>query len=334
MDRLQAMTVFSAVCDAKGFAPAARRLGVSPSVVTRLVAALERRLGVRLLHRTTRAVRLTESGERYLERARRVLAEVEDAEEWARGDRERPRGRLVVTAPVIFGRSHVAPLLRDYLAEYADVSAELSLNDRNVHLIDEGIDVAIRIGALEDSTLVAKRLGETRRVVVAAPSYLARHGRPRRPQELAPHDIIFFAPFPGPHEWTFHAERDGAGRPERVPFEARFATNSGDAAIDFALSGHGVARLLLYQVLDHVADGRLELLLEPYELPVLPIHVVYPSARLLPAKVRTFLDFAAERVRWSFAETPPRRSSRPAARSARGTKTVSRPTPRGRIHRG
>lgn len=300
MDRLQAMTVFAAVCDAGGFAPAARRLGVSPSVVTRQIAALERRLGVRLLHRTTRFVRLTEAGERYLESAQRVLAEVDEAEERARGDRERPRGRLIVTAPVIFGRQHVTPLLRDYLAAYPDVSAELILNDRYLHLVDEGIDVAIRIGALEDSSLVARRLGETRRVVVAAPDYLARRGRPARPQDLQKHDALFFAPFPGPREWTFYLQRDGKTRPERVALQARFATNSGDAAIDFAAAGHGIVCALLYQVHDHIAAGRLEVLLEAYEPPPLPIHAVYSSARLLPAKVRTFLDFAVEHARWSF----------------------------------
>lgn len=300
------MTVFAAVCDAGGFAPAARRLGVSPPVVTRQIAALERRLGVRLLHRTTRKVRLTEAGERYLESARRVLAEVEEAEERARGDRERPRGRLVVTAPVIFGRLHVAPLLRDYLAEYPDVSAELILNDRNLHLIDEGIDVAIRIGALEDSSLVARRLGETRRVVAAAPGYLERRGRPQRPQDLLKHDALFFAPFAGPHEWTFYSRREGKARLERVALQTRFVTNSGDAAIDFALAGHGIVHGLLYQVREHIAAGRLELLLEAYEPPMMPIHAVYTSARLLPAKVRTFLDFAAKHARWSFAETPSR----------------------------
>lgn len=321
MDRLEAMTVFAAVCDAGGFAPAARRLGVSPSVVTRQIAALERRLGVRLLHRTTRVVRLTDAGERYLESARRVLAEVEEAEERARGDRERPRGRLVVTAPVIFGRMHVAPLLRDYLTEYADVSAELILNDRNLHLIDEGIDVAIRIGALEDSSLVARRLGETRRVVVAAPGYLERRGRPQEPRDLKQHDVLFFAPFAEPREWTFHVRgRDGKARPERVSLQARFVTNSGDAAIDFALAGHGIVRVLLYQVLDHIAHGRLEILLEPYEPPTSPIHAVYTSARLLPAKIRTFLDFAAERVSWSFME----------ARSRPSTAATTRPRTRRR----
>jgi DNA-binding transcriptional LysR family regulator len=324
MDRLQAMTIFAAVCDAGGFAPAARRLGISPSVVTRRIAALERRLGVRLLHRTTRAVRLTDAGERYLEIARRVLLEVDEAEERARGDRERPRGRLVVTAPVVFGRLHVAPLLRDYLAEHADVSSELILNDRNLHLIDEGIDVAIRIGALEDSSLVARRLGETRFVVVASPGYLAQHGRPQRPADLREHHALFSAPFTEPHEWTFYVTRDRKARPERIALQTRFATNSADAAIDFALAGFGIARVLLYQVREHIAAGRLEVLLDAFEPAAIPIHAVYASARLLPAKVRTFVDFAAEHARWSFAD------ARPGSARLSGSRSPSRPPDNGR----
>jgi DNA-binding transcriptional LysR family regulator len=311
MDQLGAMRAFSAVCEAKGFAPAARRLGLSPAVVTRLVGSLEARLGVRLLERTTRSVRLTEAGTRYLERAKRVLADVEEAAEIARTDRAEPRGNLVVTAPVIFGRSHVAPLLRLYLAKYPDVTAELRLDDRNVHLVDEGIDIAVRIGALPDSTLHARLLGETRRVVVASAAYLRRRGRPRNPADLRRHDLIFLGLFHAPREWLFGRNGGDNSRAEqRIAVDARLATNSADAAIDFALAGGGLARVLLYQVMQHVADGTLEIVLERYEPPVSAIHALYPSARLLPAKQRAFIDLAVEATDWHFAGPPRRRRAK------------------------
>jgi DNA-binding transcriptional LysR family regulator len=314
MDRLDAMTAFVAVCDAKGFAAAARRLGLSPSVVTRLVGRLEGRLGVQLLERTTRSVRLTEAGARYLERVKRTLSDIEEAEEIARTDREEPRGHLVVTAPVVFGRLHVAPLLRTYLARHREMMAELRLDDRNLRLIDEGVDIAIRIGALRDSTLRARRLGETRRVVVGSPSYLRRRGRPRNPAALRRHDLIFVAPFSGPREWLF-IRGDGrrAGEGQRVPVDARLATNSADAAIDFALDGGGLARVLLYQVMPHVADGSLEIVLDKFEPPTSPIHAVYARARWLPAKQRSFIDLAVETTDWHFT-TPQRRAKSRASR--------------------
>lgn len=300
MDRLDAMAVFVAVCDAKGFAPAARKLGLSPSVVTRLVAKLEERLGVRLLQRTTRSLSLTDAGTRYLERVRRVLGEVDAAEEAARGEREQLRGRLAVTAPVIFGRLHVAPLLRRYMGLYPEVTAELHLNDRNVHLVEEGIDVGIRIGVLQDSTLIARRLGATRRVLVASPAYLASRGRPGHPGELDAHDIIHFGPTHIAGEWTFIEPMDGAQREVRVAVRPRFATNSGDAAIDLAREDGGLVRALHYQVAPYVALGELEIVLAAYEPPPSPIHAVYPSARLLPARVRAFVDLASETKGWAF----------------------------------
>ena len=303
MDRLDAMAVFAAVCDANGFAPAARKLGLSPSVVTRLVAKLEDRLGARLLQRTTRSLRLTEAGSRYLVRVRRVLGEVDEAEEAARGERERPRGRLAVTAPVIFGRLHVAPLLRLYMGLYPEVTAELHLNDHNVHLVEEGVDVGIRIGALQDSTLVVRRLGATRRVLVASPAYLAAHGRPVRPGDLEAHAVVHFGPAHGTAEWTFVEGAEGAGREVRIPVRPRFATNNGDTAIDFARESFGLVRALHYQVAPDVAAGRLEIVLAAYEPPPSPIHAVFPSARLLPARVRAFVDLASQTGGWAFDDT-------------------------------
>src|ERR1700726_5336870 len=185
MDRLDAMQAFVAVADLRGFAPAARKLGLSPSAVTRMIAAVEDRLGARLLQRTTRSVTLTDAGARYLERARRILADVEEAEGAAEGEQTRPSGRLVVSAPVGFGRLHVSPIMSAYLKRYPEVSGELRLSDRMVNLVEDGVDLAIRIGHLADSTLVARHIGEMRRIVVASSGYLRRHGEPRTPQAIA-----------------------------------------------------------------------------------------------------------------------------------------------------
>src|SRR5450756_496812 len=192
MDRLDAMQAFVAVADLQGFAPAARKLGLSPSAVTRLVAALEERLGARLLQRTTRSVTLTDVGARYLERARRILADVEEAENSAQAERTRPSGRLVVSAPVGFGRLHVCPVMTAYLKRYAEVSGELRLSDRMINLVEDGVDLAVRIGHLADSSLVARHVGEMRRIVVAANGYLKQRGEPNTPEAIASHETIQF----------------------------------------------------------------------------------------------------------------------------------------------
>src|SRR5215469_13820000 len=192
MDRIDAMQAFVAVADLRGFAPAARRLKLSPSAVTRLVAALEQRLGARLLQRTTRSLALTDVGTRYLERARRILADVEEAERAAEGERSRPSGRLVVSAPRGFGRLHVSPVMSAYLKRYSEASGELRLEDRMVSLVEDGIDLAVRIGELADSSLVARQVGEMRRIVVASPAYLKARGEPKRPADIASHDTIQF----------------------------------------------------------------------------------------------------------------------------------------------
>src|SRR6195952_3490085 len=192
MDRIEAMTAFVAVADLQGFAPAARKLGLSPSGVTRLIAALEHRLGARLLQRTTRSVALTDIGVRYLERARRILADVEEAEISAQAERTQPRGRLVVSAPIGFGRIHVSPVMSAYLKRYPEVSGELRLSDRMVNLVEDGVDLAVRIGHLADSSLVARSVGDMRRIVVASPDYLKQRGEPRTPADIAAHDTIQF----------------------------------------------------------------------------------------------------------------------------------------------
>ncbi|MCE9573554.1 MAG: LysR family transcriptional regulator [Deltaproteobacteria bacterium] len=289
MDRLDAMAVFVAVADLRGFAPAARRLSLSPSAVTRLVAGLEDRLGARLLQRTTRSVTLTDAGARFLVRAQSILAEVAEAEAAAQAERAAPTGRFVVAAPSMFGRLHVAPQLCAFLMRHPAVTGELVLGDRFVNLVDDGVDVAVRIGFLDDSTLVARPVGATRRVVVAAPDYLARHGKLRTPDDLARHAVIHSSALAVAPEWRF--VRDGVE--QRIAIAPRFATNSPDAAIGHAELGAGVTMALAYQVIDKVRAGRLKVVLPGFEPPPLPIQVVYPTSRLLSAKVRVFLEQVA-----------------------------------------
>jgi DNA-binding transcriptional LysR family regulator len=293
MDRLDAMHVFVTVADLLGFAPAARKLRLSPSAVTRLVAALEEHVGARLLQRTTRQVTLTDVGARYLERARRILADVEEADASAREERNRPSGRLVVSAPVGFGRLHVGPVMTAYLKRHADVACELRLSDHLVNLVEDAVDAAVRIGHLADSSLVARQVGAMRRIVVAAPSYLKRHGEPKTPEALLAHQTIRFGP---QASWMFHRE----GRDIEVTPHPRFISNSSDAALQYAEAGGGVTRVLAYQAADALKRGRLKIVLAGYEQPAMPIHIVYPTSRLLSAKVRAFIDLVVETTNWRF----------------------------------
>ncbi|ABD06408.1 transcriptional regulator, LysR family [Rhodopseudomonas palustris HaA2] len=296
MDRLDAMAAFVAVADLNGFAPAARKLGLSPSAVTRLVAALEQRVGARLLQRTTRSVALTDIGARYLERVKRILSDVEEAEASASAERIDPSGRLVVSAPVGFGRLHVAPLMSDYLLRYPDVAGELRLSDRIINLVEDGVDCAVRIGPLADSSLVARQLGTMRRIVVASPDYLGARGVPMVPAEVAAHDTVHFGAITSTVTWRFVVD----GRDVRVACTPRFATNAADAAILYAERGGGLTRVLAYQAAEAIRTGRLQVVLADYEAPPLPITIVYPTSRLLSAKVRTFVDLAAEICDWRF----------------------------------
>ena len=294
MDRFDAMQAFVAVADLKGFAPAARKLGLSPSGVTRLIAALEDRIGARLLQRTTRSVTLTDVGARYLERARRVLADVEEAEGAAEGERTRPSGRLVVSAPVGFGRLHVSPVMSAYLKRYPEVSAELRLSDRMVNLVEDGVDLAVRIGHLPDSTLVARHVGEMRRIVVASNGYLEQHGEPKTPAAITSHQTIQFGAMNAAPDWRFVEN----GREIRVACAPRFTTNSADAAIQYAEQDGGLTRVLAYQAADAIKAGRLKIILAEFEQPPLPIHLVYPTSRLLSAKVRTFIGLVTDISDW------------------------------------
>ena len=257
MDRIDAMQAFVAVADLRGFAPAARKLGLSPSGVTRLIAALEDRLGARLLQRTTRQVTLTDAGSRYLERARRILADVEEAEDAIEGERTRPEGQLVISAPVGFGRLHVSGIVTAYLKRYGDVGVDLRLSDRMINLVEDGVDLAVRIGHLPNSTLVARHVGEMRRIVVASPGYLKARGEPKQPQEISAHDTIQFGAMTAALDWRFVED----GREIRVASTPRFATNSSDAAIQYAEADGGLTRVMAYQAAESLKAGRLKIVL-------------------------------------------------------------------------
>lgn len=302
MDRFQEMQVFLAVAEEQGFAAAARRLDMSPPSVTRAVAALEERIGTLLLARTTRSVHITEAGQRYLEDCRRILAELEEAEESAAGSHAIARGQLTLTAPVLFGELFVTPVLVDYLDQHPAVAIKALLVDRVVSMVDEGIDVAVRIGNLPDSGLHSVKVGEVRRVVCASPAYLSQHGRPQHPHDLQQARVVVAASSSLVSDWQFASPEGSLS----VRLEPRLVVTANQAAINAACLGWGLTRVLSYQVASKVAAGELEIVLEPFELPPLPIHVVYQGGRKMPAKVRTFVDFCAERLGQDLALNPSR----------------------------
>ncbi len=304
MDRFQEMQVFLVVAEEQGFAAAARRLNMSPPSVTRAVAALEERIGTLLLARTTRSVHITEAGQRYVEDCRRILAELEEAEESAAGSHAIARGQLTLTAPVLFGELFVTPVLVDYLEQHPAVSIKALLVDRVVSMVDEGIDVAVRIGNLPDSGLHTVKVGEVRRVVCASPAYLNQHGRPQHPDQLSEARVVEAASSSLVSDWRFA----GPEGPLSVRPEPRLIVTANQAAINAACLGWGLTRVLSYQVAGKVAAGELEIVLEHFELPPLPIHVVYQGGRKVPAKVRTFVDFCAERLGQDRALNPLRKA--------------------------
>jgi DNA-binding transcriptional LysR family regulator len=296
VDRIDAMAAFVAVADLRGFAAAARQLKLSASAVTRLVASLEERLSVRLLHRTTRSVSLTDVGARYLPRARAVVESVRDAEAAARAQKVVPSGRFVVSAPIVFGRREVAPLFSDYLARYPDVTGELLLSDRIENLVEERVDAAVRIGGLEESTLRMRTVGATQRVLVASPTYLAARKRLRRPEDLREHALIQLMPLTPLPEWRFYRKSSR----QRLPIHPVFVTNSADAAIVHARRGRGIAMVLSYQVADLLESGELAVVLPKYAPPPSPIYVAYPSTREPSANVRAFIDLVVANRSWNF----------------------------------
>jgi len=287
MDRFHEMQVFLAVADEEGFAAAARRLNTSPPSVTRAIAAMEQRIGTQLLSRTTRSLHLTEAGQRYLQDCRRILAELDEAEEAAAGSYSIPCGQLNVTAPMLFGELFVAPALADYLDQFPLVNIHALLVDRVVDMTDEGVDVAVRIGHLHEPGQQAIKVGEVRRVVCASPDYLDRQGRPQRPEQLREAKVVTSSSSQLVSEWAFV---DG-GQPLTVPIEPRLVVTANNAAINLARLGWGMTRVLSYQVAAAVAAGELEVVLQDFEPAALPIQVVFQNNGRVPAKVHSFVDF-------------------------------------------
>lgn len=284
MDRLDTMRAFVAVAGQGGFAAAARRLRMSPSAVTRGVAQLEEDLGLILFHRTTRSVKLTERGAIHLESCRQILEDLDQAERRVRGEDARPRGLLTIAAPILFGRLHILPIVNQLLADHPELNVRLSLSDRNVQLAEDGIDVAIRIGDLADSSLIAVRLGEVTRVLVASPAYLRARGVPQTLADLEGHDLITFEGIGQASDW-----RPG----DRAPrLEPRLSVNSADAALAAAEAGLGITRTLSYQVKAGVEAGRLVPILQAFAPPALPVSALHPARRIASANVTAFLQAA------------------------------------------
>ncbi len=286
------------MAEAGGLARAGARLRISPPAVTRAVASLEERLGARLFNRTTRSLSLTEAGTRFLASTRRLLAELADAEREALGESADPTGQLTVTASVSFGRMTLAPILRSLLKQQQRVTASLLLLDRVVNLVEEGIDVAVRIAQLPDSSLIARRVGEVRRVLVASPRYLAKLGRPTEPAELKRHNLIAFTGLMPNREWRFGAGRSAV----HVAVAPRLELNDAGAAIAAAEAGEGITLALSYMVARALGRGRLVSLLDDFMPPPVSVQLVYPHARLVAPKLRAFLDFAAPRLSAALAE--------------------------------
>jgi DNA-binding transcriptional LysR family regulator len=293
VDRLNLINVFVAVVDARGFAGAARKLSVSPPVVTRAINELESHLGARLLTRTTRVVRLTEAGARYVEDCRRIVAELAEADDAVSGLHGAPRGRLTLTAPVLFGAEFVTPIVTEYLTRHPAVSVSCWFLDRLVNMVDEGVDVAVRIGELPDSSMQAIRVGQVRRVICASPAYLALHGAPQRPDDLLMHSIVSASGITPTPEWRLVEN----GAPCVVKLQPRLTTTTNDSAVVAALSGFGLTRLLSYQVAEHLRHGRLQTVLSEFEPAALPVHLVHREGRYASLKARSFLDLAIERLR-------------------------------------
>ena len=293
MDRFHLINVFVAVVDTNGFAGAARKLKMSPPAVTRAINELETHLGLRLLSRTTRTVRVTDAGERYVQDCRRILAELVEADESVSGMHSSPRGRLTITAPVLFGGMYVTPIVTEFLNRYPEVSASCLFLDRVVNMLDEGVDVAVRIGELPDSSMQAIRVGQVRRVICAAPGYLRKHGIPISPNDLHGHTIVSASSVTPNPEWKLVEN----GVPRSIRLQARMITTTNDSAVAAAVGGFGLTRLLSYQVAEHLRIGKLKTVLPEFEPTALPVHVVHREGIQAPQRVRAFLDLAIERLR-------------------------------------
>jgi DNA-binding transcriptional LysR family regulator len=295
MDRFESMSTLLAVVEAGSLSAAARRLNTPLTTVSRKVAELEAHLKTRLLNRSSRRIALTDAGRSYVAACKRILEDLGEAERAASGEYSAPRGDLMLTAPVVFGRLHVLPIVIDFLRAYPDIDIRMSLADRIVNILEEPVDLAVRIGHLPDSSLVARRVGAIRRVICASPAYLAQRGAPREPADLAAHDCITFEGMTAPESWTFPT---GAS----VAIRSRLVVNTAEAAIDAAKAAVGITRVLSYQVASALAEGALVLALEAFDPAPLPVNLVHVGQRLLPLKLRAFLDFATPRLKAVLAQ--------------------------------
>jgi DNA-binding transcriptional LysR family regulator len=295
MDRLEAMSIVVTVAESGSFSAASRKLGTPLPTICRKVAELEAHLNARLLIRSTRKLALTDAGAAYFTACKRILQAIGEAEHAASGEHTAPRGELVITAPIVLGRLHVLPVVIEFLACFPDVDVRLRLSDRNAHLIDDHIDIAVRIGELTDSGLIATRVGDVRRVVCGSPRYFAGHGIPRVPADLSELGCITFDALESGASWTFAVPGRNAG--QTVPIRSRLSVNTAEAALDAAIAGAGITRVLSYQAARGLDEGRLRVVLAEFEPEPMPIHLVYPGQGLVPLKMRSFLEFAAPRLR-------------------------------------
>lgn len=301
MDRLDAMALLREAVDAGSLSAAGRRLGVPLATVSRKVSDLERHLGTRLLNRSTRRLTLTDAGRSFVAACRRILEDVAEAERAAAGEYSAPKGELNLSAPIVFGRLHVLPVAMAFLKTYPDIDIRLMLSDRVVDLQEDRIDLAIRIGDLPDSSMVATRVGAIRRVVCASPAYLAAHGTPQHPKDLATHDCITFSGLMSAESWTFRTDKADMA----VAIRSRLIVNTAEAAIDAAIAGIGVTRVLSYQAARAVQAGDLVIALQAFEAAPSPVSLVHTAQPLLPQKLRAFLDFAAPRLRQALSRAEP-----------------------------
>ncbi len=285
--------MFLHAVDGGSLSAAGRKLGMPLATVSRKLSDLETHLKARLLNRSTRQLTLTDAGREYLAACKRILEDVTEAERAAAGEFTEPRGELVITAPIVFGRSHVLPVIADFLKVYPEVDVRLVQGDRMLNLLEEHVDLAVRIGTLPDSRLTATRLGVTRRVVCASPRYFSEHGTPQSPRELSAHRCISFDPISAAQSWSFRID----GAEVAVPVRSRLVANTAEAARDAAIAGVGVTRVLCYQLHDALRTGTLALALCEYEPAPMPVNLVYTGQRRLPLKLRAFLDYATPRLR-------------------------------------
>lgn len=299
MDRLEAMTLLVASVETGSFSAAGRKLGIPLPTISRKVADLEARLKTRLLVRSTRKLALTDAGLAYVAACKRILELVDEAEAQATGEYNVPRGELTVTAPIVLGRLHVLPVVSDFLAHFREINVRMALSDRNVNLADDHIDMAVRIGELPDSTMVATKVGAVRHVICGSPDYFAAHGSPKTPDDLADHLCVAFSIAGAGQPWTFAPKGKGAANVAR-PL-CRLTINTAEAAIDAAVAGVGLTNVLSYQAARAVSEGKLMVVLQDYVPPPMPVHLIHAGHALLPLKTRRFVEFAAPRLRKSLA---------------------------------